>query len=224
MSPQRSARPQQPRLPRSPPQPVLRAGTRPASPAFSAGSGPEPVSSTLRLLRDWAGRGEATGLSTQLGVGRKGLEPIRTPGGQRPQSQEAGRAALRTTLACPRCQGTVDLRSGHRVQGPHAQEAARAAPSARCVQCAPLGTHGGSRVFKLACKSPSSFQGLGILFYLDESHVLLWHPKAFMTVKTRNENYRPGPRAPVSCQTHRLCPRGRAEFFCPCSPDCWGSS
>jgi hypothetical protein len=64
---------------------------------------------------------------------------------------------------------------------------------------------------KLACKSLCSFQGLGILFYLDLRLALLWHQKAFMTVKTRNEKYRSGIREAASCQAYRGLSGGRRQ-------------
>lgn len=71
---------------------------------------------------------------------------------------------------------------------------------------------------KLACKSPCSFQGLGILFYLDLRLAPLRHQKAFMTVKTRNEKCRPGISKAASCQAHRGSSRGLAQASCPVSP------
>lgn len=85
--------------------------------------------------------------------------------------------------------------------GASSEEAALwAAPKPAYVECA---LFGGTLFFKLACKSLCSFQGLGILFYLDLRLALLWHQKAFMTVKTRNEKYRPGIREAASCQAYR---------------------
>lgn len=95
-----------------------------------------------------------------------------------------------------------------------------AAPKLGYVECALLGANVGTLFFKLACKSLCSFQGLGILFYLDLRLALLWHQKAFMTVKTRNEKYRPGISEAASCQAFRGSSGGRqhAEVFCLISP------
>lgn len=73
---------------------------------------------------------------------------------------------------------------------------------------------------KLACKSPCSFQGLGILFYLDLRLAPLRHQKAFMTVKTRNEKCRPGISKAASCQAHRGSSLGPGAGFLPCLPGC----